>query len=238
MRFEEALREGLKDIEVALEPGAEALLFSYYEILAKEAAVLNLTTITDPMEVAIKHFIDSLVLLKWVSFSPGERLLDVGSGAGFPGMPLGITVRGLGVVLLEAIKKKAEFQRRVVGLLGLRNIEVLWGRAEEYGRSAEYRERFDWVVARAVAPLRELVEYTLPFVRVGGTCIAFKGPKGREEAEQAVKSVSVLGGRINRMKEYRLPLTGDRRLLVFIEKTSYTPGAYPRRPGIPRKRPL
>ncbi|HIE12443.1 MAG TPA: 16S rRNA (guanine(527)-N(7))-methyltransferase RsmG [Desulfotomaculum sp.] len=238
MGFEEALRGGLKELGVALEPGTERLFILYYKILAKEAAVLNLTGITAPMEVATKHFVDSLVLLKWVSFTPGECVLDVGSGAGFPGMPLGIAARGLRVVLLEAVKKKAEFQRKVVESLGLKNIEVVWGRAEEYGRLDNYRERFDWVTARAVAPLRELAEYMLPFVRVGGRCIAFKGPKGREEMAEAVSSVGVLGGRIEAVREYRLPLTGDGRLLIFVMKERRTPAGYPRRPGIPRKRPL
>lgn len=232
------MREGLRSAEIALEPDAQALLFSYYEIFAREAASLNLTAIKHPAEVAIKHFVDSLAILRWVSFSQGERLLDVGSGAGFPGIPLGIAARRLDVVLLEAVRKKTEFQRKIVKSLQLRNIEVLWGRAEEFGRAVEYREKFEWVVSRAVAPLRELAEYTLPFVRVGGTFVAFKGPKGKEEAEHAVTAISVLGGRIQSMKEYRLPLTGDRRLLLFILKTSPTPGAYPRRPGIPRKKPL
>lgn len=232
------MREGLKIMDIALEPGAEALLFSFYEFFAREAAVLNLTAITHPAEVAIKHFIDSLALLKWASFSPGERLLDVGSGAGFPGIPLGIAVRGLRIVLLEAVNKKAEFQEKVAVALQLKNIEVLSGRAEYYGRAVEYREKFDWVVARAVAPLRELAEYTLPFVRVGGTFVAFKGPKGKEETVHAVKAISILGGQMASIKEYRLPLTGDRRLLLFINKTKHTPDAYPRRPGIPRRKPL
>ncbi|MEW6446926.1 MAG: 16S rRNA (guanine(527)-N(7))-methyltransferase RsmG [Bacillota bacterium] len=223
---------------IAVGNEAETLLISYYELLERESRFLNLTAIKNPAEAAIKHFVDSLTVLKWVSFAVGDHLMDVGSGAGFPGIPLGIVQGGVRVVLLEAVKKKSNFQQRVIESLVLRNVEVIWGRAEECGREGEYRERFEWVVARAVAPLRELAEYMLPFARVGGACIAFKGPKGKEEVKSAVKAVGILGGRIAEVKEYRLPITGDERLLVFIVKESQTPSAYPRRAGIPRKKPL
>jgi len=236
--FREALSEGLKEMGLVLPAGAEKQMAGYYGLLTAAAATMNLTGIREPAAVAEKHFLDALALLLRVSFRPGERLLDVGSGAGIPGIPIGIAVPETEVVLLEAVRRKVVFLEEVVARLSLRNIAVVWGRAEEYGRREGYREAFDWVVARAVAPLRELVEYALPFVRLGGRFVAYKGPKGEEEAKAAARAITVLGGVLQGVEEYRLPLREDRRCLVVVSKEGPTPLRYPRRAGVPRKKPL
>lgn len=181
---------------------------------------------------------DSLAVLTRVSVAAGERLLDVGTGAGLPGIPLAIAAPDAEVVLLEAVRKKVGFLEGVVRELGLANVRVVWGRAEEFGRREGYRESFDRVAARAVAPLRELVEYTLPFVRLGGLFVAWKGPKAGEEIEEALGAIGVLGGKLQAVEEYRLPRGGDRRYLVVVRKERPTAPAYPRRAGVPRRKPL
>lgn len=238
MEFREALRRGSNELDLTLEPREEALFDTYYALLIEEEKTAGLTGIKEPVDVAVKHFLDALAIRRWVAFKPGERLIDVGSGAGFPGIPLSVTAPGLQVILLEAVRKKVDFLRKAIALLGLRNAEAVWGRAEEYGRLEGYREAFDWAVARAVAPLRELLEYALPFLRRGGVFLAYKGPKGLKEVEASHRAADVLGGKVEQVQEYRLPLTGDERLLIFIRKTGLTPLAYPRRAGMPRKKPL
>jgi 16S rRNA (guanine527-N7)-methyltransferase len=238
MEFREALLYGFEKMNLALQPEAEALFHAYYERLKALEGTVNLTGLKKPEEMAIKLFVDSVAATRWVTFCAGERLLDVGSGAGFPGVPLGISVPGLEVVLLEAARRKADFLRTLITTLSLKNVAVLWGRAEEYGHLKHYREGFDWAVARAVAPLRELAEYAVPFVRPGGVFLAYKGARGMEEIEAAHGAMGLLGATLEKVEEYNLPRTGERRLLMFIRKTASTPPSFPRRAGMPRKKPL
>lgn len=200
---------------------------------------LNLTALTSGEEVAIKHFLDSLLCLRAMQALPGSSLVDVGSGGGFPGVPLAIVHPEVRVTLLEAAKKKAEFLEHAVKTLGLSAV-VLWKRAEDAGRDISLRESFDYVVARAVAPLAVLAEYCLPLCRPGGRFVAMKGPEGRAEAEAAAagRAIDLLGGDVSGVDEYELPFGMGRRSLVIVRKTGTTPVTYPRRPGIPSKRPL
>jgi len=214
------------------------LLAEFFGLVKEAAAGLNLTAIKEPEEAAAKHFVDSLALLRWVSLGEGDRLLDLGSGAGFPGVPLAVAAPGCRVFLLEAVRKKCFFLEQVVKRLGLKNTTVVCGRAEEYGRLDRYREQFGWVVARGVAVLRELAEYALPFVAVGGCFVAYKGPRAAAEIEAARGALELLGGRVEEMVTYSLPKGGEKRVLVFIRKERATPAQFPRRAGVARKRPL
>ncbi|MGH2621350.1 MAG: 16S rRNA (guanine(527)-N(7))-methyltransferase RsmG, partial [Anaerolineales bacterium] len=198
----------------------------------------NLTAITEPHEIEVKHFLDSLSCLLALKPRAGDKLVDVGSGAGFPGIPLKIACPQIRVVLLESIGKKAEFCRHIVQLLGLRGVEVIQARAEQLGRDPEHRGRYDWAVARAVARLPVLLEYLLPLLRVGGVAIAQKGEGGPAEAERAQPALQVLGGELQQVVPVELPGASEIRYLIVVNKIGETPAKYPRRPGIATKRPL
>jgi len=213
--------------------------FSLYarELLAWNQRI-NLTSITAPHEIEVKHFLDSLSCLLALKPRAGDSLVDVGSGAGFPGIPLKIACPQLRVVLVESIGKKVEFCRRMVQLLGLEGIEVIQARAEQLGRDPKYRGQHDWAVARAVARLPVLLEYLLPLVRLGGVAIAQKGESGPAEAESAQAALQALGGELRQVIPVKLPGAGEARYLIVVGKISETPAKYPRRPGIATKRPI
>jgi len=236
----EHLIAGARELGVTLSPEQVARFELYYQELVAWNAHMNLTAITDYDEVQVKHFLDSLTcLLAMEARAPGQRLLDVGSGAGFPGLVLQIVCPELEVTLLEATRKKAGFLGYISGRLGLAKIRIVNARAEDAGRDPEYREAYDWVVARAVADLAELVEYMLPFCRPGGACLALKGGEISGEIEAAAKAIEVLGGRLAWAIPVRLSALRDlRRQVLVVEKIRPTPSAYPRRPGIPHKRPI
>ena len=219
--------------------GAQLQAFrSYATELREWNRRVNLTAITDPKEIQTKHFLDSLSCLLAFTPRPGDLIVDVGTGAGFPGIPLRIACPRIRLVLVESIGKKADFCRHIVRTLGLEGVEVVQARAEQVGRSPEYRGRFDWAVARAVANLAVLFEYLLPLLRVGGVAIAQKGEAGPAEAQAAQKALEILGGRVQRVVPVELHGVSETRYLVVVEKVSETPPAYPRRVGIPKKRPL
>jgi len=199
----------------------------------------NLTAITDPDGVQIRHFLDSLsCLLAIRDRGSGKRLIDIGSGAGFPGLPLKIIQPGIHVTLVEATGKKADFVRHIGETLDLRGLNVLHARAEEVGHDPSYRETYDWVTARAVAAMPTLVEYMLPFCRLGGRCLAQKGEDAAAEVSSAETALHLLGGRLNRLIPVELPGLAETRHLVVIDKVAQTPAEYPRAPGRPTKRPL
>ncbi|MBU0629318.1 MAG: 16S rRNA (guanine(527)-N(7))-methyltransferase RsmG [Candidatus Margulisbacteria bacterium] len=189
----------------------------------------NLTSITDPEEIRKKHFEDSLLLLRSLELKQGS-LVDIGAGAGFPGIPLKIICPNIHLTLVEATKKKTEFLAHLAARLGLKNVEVVWGRAEEV--LSTRREQFDLAVARAVAELNTLAEYCLPFVKIGGLFVAYKELAIEPEIERAGASIKRLGGLVNRVDKY------DSRSLVFIDKIAPTPADFPRRSGMAKKRPL
>jgi 16S rRNA (guanine527-N7)-methyltransferase len=214
----------------------------YRTLLATWNDRLNLTTITDEREVVIKHFLDSLSVLVGLSGLPSPlspRLIDVGTGGGFPGLPIAIARPGWQMTLLEATAKKTDFLKVVVADLGLPNVTVQWGRAEELGHDPTHREQYDGAVARAVAELAVLVELCLPFVRPGGRFVAQKASKVEEEVARSHNALNLLGGQLLEVKHLVLPgLETEPRALVIISKTQPTPTKYPRRPGMPNKRPL
>jgi 16S rRNA (guanine527-N7)-methyltransferase len=198
----------------------------------------NLTAIRDPQEIHVKHFLDSLTCLMALRDTPFDRLIDVGTGAGFPGIPIKIIFPKMHLTLVESVGKKAEFCRHVVNILDLKRVEVVQNRAESLGQNPSYREQYDWAVARAVAILPVLVEYLLPLVRVGGNMLAMKGESGPVEAHSAERVLRVLGGHLRQLLPVALPGVAEERYLVVIDKVAATPKGYPRNVGVPARRPL
>lgn len=208
------------------------------DCLSAGSARLNLTAITIPEEIVAKHFLDSLAGLQVIDPAAGKRVIDVGSGAGFPGLPLKIVRPELELTLLESSRKKAGFLEATVRELGLEGVLVAGMRAEEAGRDPAHRGSYHWAVARAVAPVGVLGEYCLPFLRVQGVLVAYKGPAAGDELAKARHALAVLGGVVREVLEFNLPGVEDRRSLVVIEKTAPTPERFPRRAGAAAKRPL
>jgi 16S rRNA (guanine527-N7)-methyltransferase len=198
----------------------------------------NLTAIRDPQEIHVKHFLDSLTCLMALRETPFDRLIDVGTGAGFPGIPLKIIFPKMQLTLVESVGKKAEFCRHVVNILDLKRVEVVQDRAESLGHNPSFREQYDWAVARAVAILPVLAEYLLPLVRMGGSMLAMKGESGPVEAHSAERALRVLGGHLRQLLPVALPGVAEERYLVVINKVAATPKGYPRNVGVPAKRPL
>jgi 16S rRNA (guanine527-N7)-methyltransferase len=198
----------------------------------------NLTAIHDPREIRIKHFLDSLTCLMALRDNPVDRLIDVGTGAGFPGIPIKIIYPKMQLTLVESVGKKADFCRHVATILNLKKVDVIQERVEVLGQNPSYREQFDWAVARAVAILPVLVEYLLPLVRVGGSMLAMKGESGPVEAHSAERAMSLLGGHLRQLTPVTLPGVAEERYLVVVGKVAATPDRYPRKVGLPTKRPL
>ena len=198
----------------------------------------NLTAIRDKDSIRTKHFLDSFsCVLAWKA-QPPRRLVDVGTGAGFPGIPLKILYPTMQLTLVESVGKKAMFCQHIVGLLGLDRVDVVQGRVEDIGQQPEHRETYDWGIARAVANLNVLSEFLLPLIKVSGTMLAQKGESGLAEAQAAEKAMKVLGGKLKQVIPVNLPGVADDRYLVVIDKIAATPPIYPRKPGIPAKQPL
>jgi len=198
----------------------------------------NLTAIKEPEKIRTKHFLDSLTCICGMRDTPVDRVIDVGSGAGFPGLPLKIIFPGMRLTLVESVGKKVSFCRHIVRALGLEGVEVIQERAEILGQTAAYREQYDWAVARAVAIMPILMEYLLPLVRVGGAAMAMKGESGPAEAHTAEHAIRVLGGHLRKLMPITLPGVADERYLLIVDKVAATPGGFPRRTGIPTKKPL
>lgn len=198
----------------------------------------NLTAIREVEAVRVRHFLDSFsCVLAWKN-TPPLRLIDVGTGAGFPGLPLKILYPHMQLTLVESVGKKAMFCQHIVRLLNLEKVEVIQARAEEVAHRPEHREQYDWAVARAVAELRVLAEYLLPFLKLGGSMLAPKGESGPAEAQKAENAFRILGGKLRQIIPVTLPGITDERFLVLVDKIAATPSQYPRKPGIPAKKPL
>lgn len=207
----------------------------YYELLIEYNKVMNLTTITEPGEVAVKHMLDSLTA--YSENMAGKTLADVGTGAGFPGVPLKIRCPSLSVTLIDSLQKRLNFLSTVINKLGLSGIETLHARAEDAGRNRLYRAKFDFVTARAVAKLAVLAEYCLPLLKVGGEFIALKGDF-KEEVAEGEAAVKLLGGKIIAVEPVKLPEFNNQRVIIRVKKIKATPAVYPRRAGTPVKQPL
>ena len=235
------LESGASKLGLHLSPKQLQRFATYYDELTDWNRRINLTRITDPAEVQVKHFLDSLTVtltLKSPLNAPGLTCIDVGSGAGLPGIPLKIMLPDIELTLLEALAKKADFLRHVTGKLGLDNVEVVIGRAEEVAHEAKYREKFALVLSRAVAPLPTLAELTLPFCAVAGSFICQKKGAIEPEISRAERAIGFLGGELRVVKRIDLTEFTDERYLVIIDKVSPTPGKYPRRAGVPKKSPI
>lgn len=210
----------------------------FYELLVEWNKVMNLTGITEYEEVNEKHFIDSLSLVKAIEVNEVETVIDIGTGAGFPGIPLKIVFPHLKVVLLDSLNKRINFLNTVITELDLKEIKTIHGRAEDYAKQSEYREEFDLCVSRAVANLSTLSEYCLPYVKVGGMFIPYKSGEIDEEIQQAGNAISILGGKIDNVIKFQLPGTEVNRSFVKINKIKNTGKKYPRKAGLPSKEPL
>jgi 16S rRNA (guanine527-N7)-methyltransferase len=213
-------------------------LHTYEKELLEWNQKFNLTAIRDAESVRTKHFLDSFsCVLAWKA-SPPNQLIDVGTGAGFPGIPLKILYPNLKLTLVESVGKKAMFCQHIVRVLGLEHVEVIQARAEDLGQEAGHREKYDWALARAVANLNVLSEYLIPLAKIGGTVLAQKGESGPAEAQSAEEAMRLLGGKLKQLIPVNLPGVADDRYLVVVEKVAATPPKYPRKPGIPMKQPL
>lgn len=228
--------KGLADLGISLNETQIKQFLDYYELLVETNKVMNLTAITEFDEVIEKHFLDSLSLCRIYDLNREIRVLDLGTGAGFPGVPLKIAFPQIRLVLADSLNKRIKFLENVVGELSLQNVSCVHGRAEEMGRNKEYREQFDLCVSRAVANLSSLSEYCIPFVKEGGAFISYKSGEIEEEANAAKKAIPVLGGELREI--YKFDLYEQKRSFVIIDKKKKTPKAYPRKAGTPTKEPL
>jgi 16S rRNA (guanine527-N7)-methyltransferase len=232
------LREGATKLGLALSAAQLAYFERYLALLLEWNQRLNLTAIREPDAIQQRHFLDSLSCAQVMGDLAGRRLVDVGAGAGFPGLPLKILYPDLALTLVESTAKKARFLTAVVQALALPDVAIVVDRAENAGHSPEHRESYDWAVARAVAALPTLVEYLLPLLRVGGRLLAQKGQRAAEEMEQAAWALRYLGGAQATLHEVEVPGLEETRTLVVAEKVAPTPVGYPRQPGTPAKSPL
>ena len=210
--------------------------YSYMNLLIEWNKKINLTAITEPDEIILKHFVDSLTISKYIS--DGTNVVDVGTGAGFPGIPLKIVRQDVDITLLDSLQKRINFLDEVINELNLEKITTVHSRVEDFGKNKKYREEFDIATSRAVANLSTLSEYLLPLVKVGGKVISMKGSLIQEELENSKNAIKILGGQIEKVDEFDLPNSDISRNIVLIDKIKNTPNRYPRKAGEPSKKPL
>ena len=228
----------LNELGIALTDKQKQQFDKFYELLVEWNKVMNLTGITEYEEVNEKHFVDSLSIVKAINMENVKSVIDVGTGAGFPGIPLKIAFPHLKVVLLDSLNKRINFLNTVIAELGLTDIKTIHGRAEDYAKQTEYREKFDLCVSRAVANLSTLSEYCLPYVSVDGMFVPYKSSEIDEELENSKKAVKILGGKIENVVKFQLPGTEIGRSFVKVRKIANTNKKYPRKAGLPAKEPL
>lgn len=238
MNKEELLKSSAASIGVELSDIQISQFIKYHEILVEWNSFMNLTAITEFNEVIDKHFIDSLAICEYVNFKNGDSLIDIGTGAGFPGIPLKIVFPELRITLLDSLNKRIKFLDTVIESLGLENVETIHGRAEDFAKQQSYREKYDFVISRAVANLATLSELCIPFAKEDKYFISYKAEKCNEELEDAKKAISILGGKVEKQIEYKLPDTDMNRNLLLIKKVKSTPKKYPRKAGTPAKEPI
>lgn len=226
----------LKDFNIKINDEQIKRFMNYMNLLLEWNEKINLTAITQPEEVKLKHFVDSLTVLKYIN--DDDKVIDIGTGAGFPGIPLKIMNENTKITLLDSLNKRINFLNIVIETLNLRNIQAIHGRAEEIARNKLYREKYDVAVSRAVANLSTLTEYMLPFVKVGGKCICMKGANVNEELERAQNAIKELGGEIERVDNFYLSDNDNERNVIVIKKVKETNPKYPRKAGTPSKEPL
>ena len=230
--------KGLEQLIIDLSENQILQFLKYYEMLVEWNKGMNLTAITEYEEVVAKHFLDSLASVKVCDFSKIKTVIDIGTGAGFPGIPLKIAFPQLNIVLLDSLNKRINFLNEVIRELGLQDIRCIHGRAEDFAKQKEYRENFDLCVSRAVANMSTLSEYCMPYVKVNGYFVPYKSGKIDEELEQAKKAVAVLGGKIEHVEKFQLLDTDMERSFVVVKKQKATPKKYPRKAGMPSREPI
>jgi 16S rRNA (guanine527-N7)-methyltransferase len=230
--------DGLSELGIVLQPEQLQQFLDYYEMLVEKNKVMNLTSITEFDQVVEIHFLDSLSIVKAVDMNNRISILDLGTGAGLPGIPLKIAFPHLDILLMDSLNKRIVFLNEVIEKISLKGISAVHGRAEEMARKSEYREKFSLCVSRAVANLSSLSEYCLPFVKVNGEFVSYKAGQVDEEVEQAKRAVKILGGQIDDVIKFQLPGTVTSRSFVKLKKIKRTPKGYPRKAGTPGKSPI
>ena len=234
LEFNNSLIEKANCIGIEISQENAKQFYKYMKLLLEWNEKMNLTAITDPEEIILKHFVDSLTIMPYLSNA--NTILDVGTGAGFPGLPLKILEDNKEFTLLDSLNKRITFLQNVISELELKNVQAIHGRAEEY--ISQKRESYDIVTSRAVAKLNVLIEYMLPFVKVGGRCICMKSFEIEGELKEAKKAIEILGGKIEKVDQITLPTTDIKRKIVIIKKIKNTPNKYPRKAGTPAKEPI
>lgn len=235
-KFEEILNKHLKEINIELKKEQTEKFYKYMNLLLEWNEKINLTAITEPEEVILKHFVDSLTISKYIE--KDSKLVDMGTGAGFPGIPLKILRDDIEITLADSLNKRINFLNEVIKELNLKNIQTVHTRAEEFGKNKKYRESFDIATSRAVANLSTLSEYLIPLVKPSGKTICMKGSEIKEEVEMARKAIEILGGKIEQEESFNLPNSDMKRNVIIIKKVKNTPAKYPRKPGMPAKEPI
>lgn len=234
--FEQKIKTYADEIEIVLNEQQIHQFYQYMELLLEWNEKINLTAITNPEEIIVKHFIDSLTIAKYVK--ENARLIDVGTGAGFPGIPLKIIREDIEITLLDSLNKRVNFLNEVIHELKLSKIQAVHSRVEDFAKDKKNRESFDYATSRAVANLSTLSEYLIPLVKIGGNAISMKGSEVDEEMKQSQKAISLLGGKIETIETFQLPQSDINRNIIIIHKTQNTPNKYPRKAGIPSKEPI
>lgn len=235
--FKEKLKLKADMINIYLDDNQLEKFWNYKEMVLEWNKNINLTAIIDDEDFINKHFIDSLTINKYIT-NKECKIIDIGTGAGFPGVPLKIANENIEIVLFDALNKRLKVLEEIISNLKLKKIYTLHGRAEETFKNEEYREKYDVAMSRAVANLSTLVEYMLPSVKIGGKCICMKAGKVEEEIEKAKNAIKILGGKIEKVENIVLPKTEIERTIIVIKKISKTPNKYPRKPGVPNKEPI
>ena len=234
--FKQNMKQYAKKIGIVLEEEQIEQFYQYEKLLLIWNEKINLTAITKPEEIILKHFIDSMTIAKYIGAN--KTLIDVGTGAGFPGIPLKIIRKDIQITLLDSLNKRVQFLNEIIKQLELKEVETINGRVEEFGKNKKYREKFDYATSRAVANLTTLSEYLLPLVKIEGKCICMKGSTVKEEIDQSQKAIAILGGKIEEIEAFQLPESDIDRHIVFLLKKKQTPAKYPRKPGTPSKEPI
>ncbi len=235
-KFKELMDNYLKELNIELSDLQLNQFYKYMNILIEWNKVMNLTGITDPEEIIVKHFIDSLTVLDKIG--ENDSVIDVGTGAGFPGIPIKIALPKTKLVLLDSLNKRIKFLNEVIEQLQLDNIETIHGRAEDYGKDKKYREKYDIAIARAVAPLNILLEYLMPFTKVKGKVLCMKASNSEEEIKNSSNAIKILGGELVNTEEFCIPTTDIKRRIIQVNKVKETNKKYPRKAGTPSKEPL
>lgn len=233
-------KHGLEELNITLTDEQIEQFLQYYEMLVEKNKVMNLTGITEYEEVIQKHFLDSLSLIRVIPDIASQKLtvIDLGTGAGFPGIPLKIAFPELEITLMDSLNKRILFLQEVIDALGLKKVSAVHGRAEEMASNATHRQQYDFCVSRAVSNLAVLTEYCLPFVKKGGLFVSYKSADSDAEIQEGKKAISILGGKLTSVDKFQLPDSDLRRALVCIKKVKDTPKKYPRKAGTPAKLPL